>query len=242
MLLLGEVIDPERLFTISYDGQEERAITLMLDPRAAAAPGPGLGWAGSGEAATDPMHEDPRQGSVANTQVAIPFLDALLDGDVQTEELAGLLGIEPRRIHLIACGGETDQLRIMLIELDNALFLGRVCADGMEDAAGPLWEIVSPLAGTGAVMVWAASTTGAEFTPYAFYLQQAGSTFLFFSRSSFVDLTEGFTARRRLAPGEVSAGIVLLHRGIDLQRPFTMHYCGGMSQFGDEAGDANPNP
>nr|MBN1858664.1 hypothetical protein [Candidatus Bipolaricaulota bacterium] len=228
---------PEQLFTISYRGQEERAISLRLAPHAAILPGASPGSVGAGEAATDPAHEELRQGSLGAAPATIPFLDALLDEDVQAEELAGLLGIGTQRIHLITCGGEADRLRLMLVELGDALFAEQGAVDGAEHEAGALWEVLAPLAGTGAVMVWAASTTGAEFTPYAFYIQQAGSTFLFFSRSSFVDLTEGFTAQRRLGPGEASAGIVLLHKGIELQSPYTMHYCGGASEFGGETAE-----
>lgn len=229
VLLLGEAIDPERPFTIAYSGQEQRAVTLTVRAGSTASPAMSHG----GEAVTDPNYEDPRQGSLGDHSIAVSFLDALLDEEVDREQMANSLGIQAERVHLIECGEESERLRLLLVELDGSPPTGlQAGADAVS-----LWETIAPLAGTGAVMVWAASATGAEFTPYAFYLQQAGSTFLFFSRSSFVDLTEGFTDQRRLAPGDVSAGIVLVHRRIDLQSPYTMHYCGVASRLGERWGD-----
>ena len=239
VLVLGESIDPEKSLTIAYSGQEQRAVTIAVGDRP-----PGFsGTGGAGEAATDPGYEDPRQGSLAGSPITIPFLSALLDEGVQAEHLAGLLGIPTSKVHLFACGGAADRVRILLVELSDVRLADQGAIAGEDQDAAALWDAVAPLAGTGAVMVWAASALGAEFTPYAFYLQQAGSTFLFFSRSSFVDLTDGFTQTHQLAPGEVSAGIVLVHRGIDLEQPYTMHYCGVSAQLGEgELGEDSPTP
>ena len=230
VLRLGDTIDPRQPFTIAYVGYEQRAVTLAVGPGAPIASGTGPG----SDAAIDPSYNDPRQESVASGSIEIPLLSALLDETVGAEEMSALLGIPTDTLHLFSCGGETDRLRILLVELNEPRVGEEPVGGDAEQETGRLWDVLAPLVGTGAVMVWAASPTGAEFTPYAFYLQQAGSTFLFFSRSSFVDLTEGFTQQRRLAAGEASAGIVLVHRGIDLRDPYTMTYCGVSSSLGGE--------
>ncbi len=232
VLRLGDTIDPRQPFTIVYAGQEQRSVTLTIGTTAlistASRTEPGS------DAAIDPSYEDPRQRSVASGSVEIPLLSALLDEAVGSEEMSVLLGVPSDTLHLFSCGGETDRLRIMLVELEEPRVGEEPVGGEAAQESDRLWDVLAPLAGTGAVMVWAASPTGAEFTPYAFYLQQAGSTFLFFSRSSFVDLTEGFTQQRWLAAGEASAGIILVHQGIDLRHPYTMIYCGVSSSLGGE--------
>ncbi len=233
VLLLGDTIDPGHPFTIMYAGQEQRSVTMAIGSGTSISTASGTERGSN--VAIDPSYEDPRQESVASDPIEIPFLSALLDEAAGAEEMAALLGIPTDTVHVFSCGGEADRLRIMLVELLGSLFGEEPAGGESGQESAPLREILAPLAGTGAVMVWAASPTGAEFTPYAFYMQQAGSTFLFFSRSSFVDLSEGFTQQRELAAGEASAGIVLVHRGIDLDHPYTMTYCGVSSSLGGES-------
>lgn len=73
-------------------------------------------------------------------------------------------------------------------------------------------------------MVWAFSSTGADFSPWHFFVQQAGTNYVFFSGSSFVELTAGFLQAKRVEAGEVVAGVILLPARVDPYAAFSVFY------------------
>ena len=73
-------------------------------------------------------------------------------------------------------------------------------------------------------MVWASSTTGMEFSPWRFYVQQNGSNYVFFSAASFVELTLDFRKNQTLSPGTVVAGVIRLPKSVDASEPFSVYY------------------
>jgi len=83
---------------------------------------------------------------------------------------------------------------------------------------------IDEVIGTGAVMVWAVSPIGADFTPWNFYVRQSGTNYVFFSKASFVELTEDFLRVARVEPGGVAAGVIRLPRSVDANAPFSVFY------------------
>jgi hypothetical protein len=83
---------------------------------------------------------------------------------------------------------------------------------------------LDPLIGAGAVMVFAFSPTGVSFSPWAFYVQQNDTNYVFFSSASFVELTEGFLRTKEIGANELVAGVIRLPRGVDPNLPFSLRY------------------
>ncbi len=197
ILVMGDRVDSSRAFTLVY--RDARARFEIASPVA------GATSSGGREPVTVP----------AVTSVTA-LGDVLGTGDFTSTVVANLLGIDPALVGTITVKSHTEELRLVLVRLEAAI---------RESALEPvLLSSLDPLIGTGAVMVWALSSTGAAFTPFDFYVQQSGTNYVFFSESSFVELVPGFLHARRVDTGEIEAGIVLLPSGVRLDLPFDVRY------------------
>jgi len=73
-------------------------------------------------------------------------------------------------------------------------------------------------------MIWAVSPGGAEFSPWNLYIRQSGTNYVFFSKASFVELTENFLRVERVEPGDVVAGIIRLPKSVNANAPLSVFY------------------
>ena len=197
ILVMGDWIDSTRPFTLVYRDASAR---FEVSPPVAATP-----TSGGREPVTVPL-----------VTSVTGLGDLLAKGDFTSATVAGLLGIDPTLVGTLVVKSHTEELRLVLVRLEAGI---RESGLGAE-----LLGSLESLIGRGAVMVWALSSTGAAFTPYDLYVAQSGTTYVFFSESSFVNLTEGFVHARRVEPGGILAGVLLLPDGVRRDLPFDVRY------------------
>jgi len=202
VLIMGDHIDITEPFTVSYAGQQTG---FALRPQTAADV-----QTGSSVAPSHPPVSIPTVSGVSDLQ------DTLTHGEFSAERVAGLLGIPQGLLGTITLTNAGQELRLLCIRLEPALRGSGLSPD--------LLSAVDPLIGTGAVMVWALSPTGAPFVPWNFYIQQSGTNYVFFSDASFVELTKGFLHVGQIAPGEIVAGVIRLPNGVDPRASFSLRY------------------
>ena len=206
ILLLGDRIDPARPFTVIY--ARAKGTFRLAGPAGAIAP------------AAIPTSTVPPAPVPAPLPEGTDTLSAeLLQGVFSAESVAALLQLDPSLVGTIVQSSKGEELRLLLVRLEEGVRAGAFAPD--------LLARVEPYFGTGALMVWALSAGGASFSPFKFYVQQKGTSYVFFLDSSFAELTEGFRRAGRVAPGEVAAGILLLPGGVLRMAPFTVFYGGG---------------
>lgn len=202
VLVLGDLIDPTRPFDIFY-GNERTTFRIL----AAAS-------SGSTSAASHDPISVPALGDVSSLE------SVLARSDLTEVSLAALFALDRSLVRILDATVTSAAVRFVLIRLDESV---RASALGDD-----LLSRLDPLIGTGAVMVWATSTTGAPFSPWYFYVQQSGTNFVFFSSASFVELTSGLLSLERLEPGVLAAAVIRLPKGVNAQAPFAVRY----SSFG----------
>lgn len=206
ILVMGTHIDITQPFTVSYEGQQAR---FVLGPGTASTTASGP-QSGSSVAASHPPVSVPTLSEISQLQ------DTLTHGDFSVARVAGLLGVPQDLLGTIAVTNGGKELRLLCIRLEPAV---------RESALSPdLLAAVDPLIGTGAVMVWALSPTGAPFIPWNFYIQQSGTNYVFFSDASFVELTKGFLHVGQVDPGQMVAGVIRLPSGVDPGVAFSLRY------------------
>jgi len=207
VLVLGDLIDPMRPFDIFY-GSERTTFRILAAASSGSPP----------VASTSAASHDP---------VSVPALDdvsslenVLARSDLTEVSLAALFALDRSLVRILDATVTSAAVRFVFIRLDESV---RTSALGDD-----LVSRLDPVIGTGAVMVWATSTTDAPFSPWYFYVQQSGTNFVFFSSASFVELTSGFLSIERLEPGTLAAAVIRLPKGVNAQAPFAVRY----SSFG----------
>jgi hypothetical protein len=206
ILAMGDHIDINEPFTVSYEGQQA-SFALGSSVKIGAQPG---SQSGSSVAASHPPVAVPSVSDVTNLQ------DTLTHGDFSVERIADLLGLPQDLLGTMTVTDAGKELRLLCIRLEPAVRESNLSAD--------LLSAVDPLIGSGAVMVWALSPTGAPFVPWNFYIQQSGTNYVFFSDASFVELTKGFLHVGRVEPGQIVAGVIRLPSGVKPAIPFSLRY------------------
>jgi hypothetical protein len=206
ILVLGAEVDPSRPFDLIYAG--ERAGFVISPPAARSTP-----------VSTSP----PTAASPSHPRIDVPALedvstlqDVLAHDAFSAEAMAALLGLDPSLIRTMDLEVHGEELRLLFVRLEPEI---RGSALGDE-----LLVALDSLIGSGAVMVWAFSSTGAEVSPWYFWIQQLGTNYVFFSSASFVELTEGFVHVERIEEGDVVAGVIRLPKGVDPAFPFAVFY------------------
>ncbi len=207
ILVLGDLIDSEEPFDLLYEGQR---ILFDIEPAPA---GPGSPAAAASHAPIEvPLLED------------VTALREALDAENQdSAALAVLLGLAPDQVRTVDVITQGGTLRLVYVELTESVRGSRLDDD--------LVSRLEPLIGTGAVMVWAVSPSGAQFSPWNFYIQQGGTNYVFFSAASFVELTDGFLRQGPMEPGEVRAGVIRLPRSVNPEAPFSIFYGSSEADF-----------
>ncbi len=203
ILILGDRIDPKKRFTVSYQGVSG-TFDLAASP-AAAAP-----------QSSAPAPSVPQASEIVPPTTMPDLTSGLTGGDFSQEAVAGLLGIDRNLVGTLVITARGEELQIILIRLEEGV---RNSMLGKE-----LLESIDPLIGTGAVMVWVRSPTGADFSPWRFFVQQNGTNYVFFSPTSFVALTPGFLDTKRVEPGTIAAGVIKLPKGVKRDVAFSVYY------------------
>ncbi len=201
ILILGDRIDPDKPFTVSYQGVSGTFKIAHVAAASVTAPS---------SVSTAP------QSTISMPAQVTDLTSVLTKGDFSADAVAGVLNIDPKLVCTLLVTSRGEELRLLFIRLEKGIQNGLFGKD--------LLTSIDPLIGTGAVMVWALSPTGAEFSPWRFYIQQNGTNYVFFSRSSFVALTPGFLDAKRIAPGGIAAGVIKLPKGVDRQATFAVFY------------------
>ncbi len=205
LLVMGEHIDPSQPFSVVYQGQRAR---FDLTGVGTSVPPPTL---------PVPPAKQPGEAIEIPTLKDITDLeDALTHGDFSPALVAAHLHLDPSLVGTIIITSEDEELRLLLVRLEEGVRKGAFGAE--------LLFCLEPLIGTGAVMVWALTPTGANFSPWQLHVQQSQTIYDFWFDSSFAELTEGFLRLGRLESGEVAAGVILLHRQVNPHATFTVYY------------------
>ncbi len=204
ILILGDSVDTDLPFEVIYAG-ERASFEIGSIPVVAQA-------TGSPIAAT--QSHDPIEVSPLETLDALQ--DLLLHEDFSSGAMAALFKLDPELVRTMVLTPRGSELRLFLVRLEESI---RTSLLGPE-----LLATLDEVIGTGAVMVWVVSPSGAEISPWNFYIRQNNTNYVFFSKASFVELTEDFLRVERVEPGEVVAGVIRLPRSVDSSAPFSVFY------------------
>jgi hypothetical protein len=205
VLILGDAIDPTKPFSITYMGER---IDFAIAPEA-----PASTAASAGASAATASHTPVEVAPLADRG---SLEDVLGHEAFDAMSMAAFFDLDPMLVRTMTLTGRGEELRLLLFDLQPEIRNGALGAD--------LLETIEPLIGTGAIMVWAFSPSGAAFSPWYFYIQQGGTNYVFFSSASFTDLTVGFLSTSRVEVGEVVAGVIRLPKGVDVTAPFSVYY------------------
>ncbi len=215
ILVLGDRIDATKPFTISYQGV---SATFTIKSTETTAP-PAV--------ATGSTPTPPQTPTVTPPAQVTNLTTALTHGDFSAPAVAKLIGVDPTLVRTLVVKSRGEELRLLFVRLQASVRASALSAD--------LIKSIDPLIGTGAVMVWALSPTGADFSPWRFYIQQHGTNYVFFSSSSFAELTPGFLKARRIPVDGIVAGVIKLPKAVDRGAPFAVFYGSAKVEF-------NPTP
>lgn len=211
LLLMDGHIDITRPFTVSYGGQ---LATFSIQSYTAPSASTSSGIASS--PAQPPVN-------VTLPSQVTDLQDALTTGEFTRESIASLFNLPPAMVQTFDIAARGTELRILLVLLSAPVRDASFSSD--------LLTSIEPLIGTGAVMVWALSSTGSPFTPWSFFVQQNGTNYVFFSDASFVELTKGFLRAKEVPAGQILAGVIRLPKGINLSKPFKVFYGSSSASF-----------
>ena len=204
MLLLGDSIDAQLPFAVNYAGQ--RAAFAI------SAQSPATQTTGSPTAAT--QSHDPIE--VAPLETLGTLEELLLHEDFSADAMAALFELDSSLVRTMILSLRGSELRLFFVRLEASV---RTSLLGSE-----LMAAIDEVVGTGAVMVWAVSPSGASFTPWNFYIRQNNTNYVFFSTASFVELTDNFLRVERVEAGDVAAGVIRLPRSVDSGAAFSIFY------------------
>jgi len=203
ILVMGDRIDASEPFTVTYRGGQ--ALFDIAGPGAVAGPPP-VPSAGQPEVDLDiPMPE-----TIGELE------EALIQGEFRSAVVAGILGLDPSLVGTIALTEGDEELRLLLVRLESGVEEGALSDD--------LLSGLNPLVGRGAIMLWALSPTGSYFSPWKLHVIQSGIVYDFWFDTSFIELTDGFLRVGRVEPGEVVAGVILLHQRVDPRGALSIYY------------------
>ena len=206
ILILGDSIDPQLPFDVMYAGQK------ALTPFEIGATPIVTQTTGSPIAST--QSHDPID--VAPLETLGTLEELLLHEDFSSEAMAALFELDPALVRTMVLSLRGSELRLFFVRLEDSVRTSLLGSD--------LIETIAEVIGTGAVMVWAVSPTGAAFTPWNFYIRQNNTNYVFFSTASFVELTENFLRVERVEAGNVAAGVIRLPRSVDAEAAFSVFY------------------
>jgi len=202
VVVFADAIDGQAPFDLIYAGARA-SFDVGTTPAAT------FGAPTSAVAAHDPIEVAPLEGLDA-------LEDLLLHEEFSAAAMAATFGLDPAVVRTLVLTPRGSELRLFLVRLEENV---RSSLFGPE-----LLLAVDKLIGTGAVMVWAVSPTGADFSAWNFYIRQGGTNYVFFSTASFVELTDDFLHVERVEPGDVVAGVIRLPGRVDANTAWSIYY------------------
>jgi len=205
VLVLGDTIDSALPFDVMYAG-ERAAFEIGTTPIASQAT---VGSLSAAVQSHDPI-------DVAPLETLGTLEELLLYEDFSSEAMAAVFELDPDLVRTLVISPRGSELRLLFVRLEASVSSSLL---GTE-----LLVSVDEVIDTGAVMVWAVASAGAEFSPWNFYIRQNNTNYVFFSAASFVELTENFLRVERVEAGEVVAGVIRLPRSVDTEAAFSVFY------------------
>lgn len=210
ILVMGDRIDITQPFWVSYQGARVR-FDVAQQTAYYPAPAPPT----STPTPSHPAVEISPPESITDLQ------QALTEGDFSAEVVAGLLDVDQSLVGTVIVTYPKEELRFLFIRLEEGIQNGAFSAD--------LLTRIEPYIGSGALMVWVFSPTGAAFTIWNLYVTHGTTDF--FVRDNVVDLTEGFWRLNYITQGDLAAAILLLPDRVNPAKTFTMNYASGRTEF-----------
>ena len=205
VVILGDLIDSQLPFDVVYAGQQA-SFDIGSTPAVV------QGTTGS-PVATIQSHEPIE---VSPLQTLDLLQDLLLHEDFSSEAMAALFELDAELVRTMVLTPRGSELRLLFVRLEDSVRTSLLGPD--------LLETIDEVIGTGSVMVWAVSPGGAEFSQWNLYIRQSGTNYVFFSKASFVELTENFLRVERVEPGDVVAGIIRLPKSVNANAPLSVFY------------------
>jgi hypothetical protein len=210
LLLMDGHIDITKPFTVRYSG-ESAAFTIRSSKPASTDASGSIVSLPSQTPVDVPMPEQ-----VTDLQ------EALTTGQFTREAIASLLCLPVELVQTIEITHE-GELRLILVLLSAEVRNGAFSDE--------LLTSIELLIGPGAVMVWALSPSGSEFTPWRFFVQQNETNCVFYSDASFVELTEGFLRSGEVKAGQILAGVMRFCNWVNTEEAFTIFYGSSSASF-----------
>jgi len=208
VLVMGDHIDPTHPFWVVYDSTRVR-FDIIEKPR-------------SDVMTQKPPTMKPTTIPMNEVELALQIQIAILkdelteQGSFSAERIASLVDLSPSLVRTIVIKHDGEILHLLLILLEEQINESALEAD--------LLSAVQPFIGTGRIMAWAISPTGAHFTPYYFWVEQSTIPYYFVMSSSFSEMTTGFCKISYIEAGEVTAGVIILPHKLDSLAQFTLNY------------------
>lgn len=199
IVVLGEAIDSGEPLDMIYLGQRAR-----FDIGAA----PAYTYPTTGTTALPP--------EIAPMDDVMTIEGLLAEEGFSDEAMASLFGLDLDLVRTMHFSQRDEDLRLFFVRLEESVRESELTPE--------LLTAIDPLIGTGAIMVWAFSTTGAAFSPWHLYVFQGANYPIGLFTNPFVELTDGFSRSVLLDPGTVAAGAFRLPGGVDGSLPFTVFY------------------
>lgn len=205
VVILGDLINLQLPFDILYAGHQA---SFHIRPTPAVSERP------SGFPTAVAPSRQPIEISPLETLGALQ--DVLLHEDFSAETMAALFELEPELVRTMVLPPRGSELRLFFVRLEESVRSSLLGAE--------LIAAIDQVIGTRAVMVWAISPNGAEFSPWHLYVRQGTNFPLGFFANPFIELTDGFSRSVILAANQVVAGVFHLPGGVDIFEPFSIFY------------------
>ncbi len=203
VLVMGDHIDATRPFWVVYDGTRARFDIIERSRITVTTPEPPI----------IPINEVEL---AVQEQIAILWDELAGQDSFSAERIASLVELSPSLVRTMVIKHKGEMLRLLLVLLEEQVNESALEAD--------LLLALQPFIGTGGIMVWAFTLTGARFTPYYFWVEQSTTSYYFVTTSSFFEMTSEFCKVSYIEVGEVAAGVIILPHNLDSLAQFTLNY------------------
>jgi hypothetical protein len=135
------------------------------------------------------------------------------------QQISDKTGIDPNLLATLFVTDGSDQFILAFVYITEETLQSNLKPE--------IKQAIAPFVGARAMLTLVVATRASSFNPLEISFAQDGLTYLIGS-SQISPITEDFRAGQ-LPSNEVSAGVLLLPEGIDVQRPFEIHYRGSFS-------------
>jgi hypothetical protein len=148
------------------------------------------------------------------------------------QQISDKTGIDPNLLATLFVTDSADQFILAFVYITEETLQSNLKPE--------IKQAIAPLVGQRAMLTLVVPTRTSNFNPLEISFAQDGLTYLIGS-SQISPITEDFQAGQ-LPPNEVSAGVLLLPVGLDVNRPFEIHYRGSFSTTFSISGSGASQP